>query len=285
MRLNYDEFGARVSDRCQRSGTFTSMHELDEFLTRPNAAVADDVANSLGGGPIDPHTQLSVDEPARLLDPGYLDVENGFCTNRDGSGFVAVLTQMPGVTAEMIDWWFDWHPHDPMRYRIWFPAEHFDISFEPAVNPGAKPFQNTIHRPIEDVGLGKSRIRIEFVEPEAFGFPSGDFPGSVCSTIICGYAGDDKLKVRHTRMCHIVRDVAGGVELRSRFWIGTPMSLYSNSPIARPVNRILNTKFVRSRAVPARAPKALAHHCAQEYVNLAAILPELWNRYGAKTES
>jgi hypothetical protein len=260
------------------------VSELDEFLKRPNAEVDAEVVDALASGPIDPADALAVDRVERLLEPGYLGVETGFCTNPDGSGYVAVLTRMPGVTAEMIDWWFDWHPHDPMRYRIWYPAEHFDISFEPAKRPGAKPFQNTIHHPVEDVGLGKSKIRIEFVEPEAFGFPAGDYPERKCATIICGYAGDDTRRVRHTRICHFVREVDGGVEMRSRFWIGTQIEFYSHAALAKSAGRILNTKLVRSRAVPEGAPAALARHCAQEYANLASLLPELWQRFAESAE-
>jgi hypothetical protein len=28
------------------------------------------------------------------------------------------------VTAEVIDWWFAWHPLDSLRYRIWYPPQH-----------------------------------------------------------------------------------------------------------------------------------------------------------------
>ena len=134
---------------------------------------------------------------------------------------------MPGVSAEMLDWWFDWHPRDPLRYRIWFPQDHFDISFEPATKPGAKPFYNTIHHPVEDVGLGRDRIRIEFLDPVEFGFPEGSVPSENCATIVCGHAGDDKRRVRHTRMCHFARGTDDGIELRSRFWIGERIEFYS----------------------------------------------------------
>lgn len=257
------------------------MHELAEYLERPSAAIAAEVFEALAEGPIDPSMALPAGELDRLLEPGYLEAETGFCTNADGSGYVAVLTRMPGVTAEMIEWWFEWHPHDPVRYRIWYPEMHFDTGFEPAKVPGAKPFHGTVHHPVEDIGLGRARIRIEFVDPVAFGFPRHDFAPATCSTIICGYVGDDVRRVRHTRLCHFVRDTDDGVEMRSRFWIGNRISLYSESPLAKPVNRLLNTRLIRSRAVPKRAPRALAQHCAQEYANLAAMLPELWARYGA----
>jgi hypothetical protein len=255
---------------------FTGVHELEQYLERPNAPVADDVSAALAGGPIDWKQTLPVATPSRLLSPGSRGAENGYSSHADGRGFVAVHTRMPGVTIEMIDWWFDWHPHDPLRYRIWFPQAHFDIAFEAAATPGSKPFRGTIHRPVEDVGIGRSRIRIEFIEPEEFGFPQGDPPGA---TIVCGFAGDDKRRVRHTRMCHFACEVDGGAELRSRFWIGTPMTLYAKSAAARPINKLLGTTPVRSRAVPKDAPKSLAHHCAQEYANLAAILPEIFERH------
>ena len=33
-------------------------------------------------------------------------------------------------------------------------------------------------------------------------------------------------------------------------------------------------------AMPAGLPRALATHCAEEYANLAAILPDLYRRFG-----
>lgn len=250
------------------------MSELSELLDRPSAKIEPRVVAALDSGPIDPVDALRVAELTALLDPGYHRAETGFCTFEDGRGYVAVLTKMPGVTAEMLDWWFDWHPHDPLRYRIWFPQAHFDIRFEPATAAGDKPFYNTIHHPIEDVGLGRDRIRIEFLDPVEFGFPVGSVPSEGCATIVCGFAGDDRRRVRHTKMCHFAREAGDGLELRSRFWIGERIEFYAAA--GRAVNPLLNTALVRSKAVPAGAPEALARHCAQEYSNLAAILPELW---------
>ncbi len=40
-------------------------------------------------------------------------------------------------------------------------------------------------------------VEDEFVDPVDFGFPANSFEHRVSSTIVCGYAGDDRLKVRH----------------------------------------------------------------------------------------
>jgi hypothetical protein len=78
-------------------------------------------------------------------------------------------------------------------------------------------------------------------------------------------------------MCHFARATEDGIELRSRFWIGEHIELYAAA--GRLINPILNTAFVRTKSVPKKAPEALARHCAQEYANLAAMLPELWSSY------
>lgn len=35
---------------------------------------------------------------------------------------------MPDVTADMLNWWFVWHGLDPLRYAIWDPEDHFDVT-------------------------------------------------------------------------------------------------------------------------------------------------------------
>ncbi len=52
----------------------------------------------------------------------------------DGVGQVAARTPMPGVGPEMVDWWFDWHPREAIRYRIWHPAGALR-----QLAPGARP--------------------------------------------------------------------------------------------------------------------------------------------------
>ncbi len=52
--------------------------------------------------------------------------------------------------------------------------------------------------------------------------------------------------------------------LRSHFWLGA----------------LIHPAFVRRLAMPKELPHALARHCAEEYANLGAILPELYERFG-----
>ena len=248
---------------------------LSRLLDRPMAPVDADVLCAIAAGPIDAANALLPTQLVRLLEPGELPGETGWCTMHDGVGYTAVRTPMPGVTGEMLDWWFAWHPHDPMRYRIWFPGAHAGISIEPAARPAAKAYWNTVHHPIEDVGLGMQHLRIRFLDPVAFGFPEHVLEHPSVATIICGLVGDDRRRVWHTRMCHFARRTDNGVELRSRFWLGAKLRLFTSSPLAAPINHLLANPAVRRRLIPRQAPLAMAHHCAAEYANLASLLPQL----------
>ena len=60
----------------------------------------------------------------RLIEPGYQEVETGYCALPDGSGYVTSLTRFPGARAEMFRWWFWWHSVEAARCTLWFPWNH-----------------------------------------------------------------------------------------------------------------------------------------------------------------
>lgn len=250
-----------------------------ETMAPPDPAVL----AAIGAGPIDPADALPRDALDRLLDPAPLPVESGWCWLPDGVGYVAVRTAMPGVSGQMIDWWFDWHPRDPQRYRAWHPRAHLDNRLDPPA-PGASPAKahwGAVHHPVEDVGTGAVHARIAFCPPRELGFASDALEDPRVATIVCGWAGDDRRRVRHTPMAHVfLRDPNGeGVVLRSRFWLGAAVRPYAPAPLAALGERLLNTRRARRMTLPREIPRALATHCAEEFANLAALLPELHARH------
>ncbi|HEX5307523.1 MAG TPA: hypothetical protein VFW38_00400 [Solirubrobacteraceae bacterium] len=261
---------------------------LAEYLSRPMRAPEADVLASLATGPIAQRDALELTEVERLLDPAPLAVETGWCVLENGVACVAVRTEMPGVSGEMVDWWFDWHPRESVRYRVWHPLAHISNSFEgpkgviDGRNAGGKAHWGTVHHPVEDVGTGVVHARIEFKRPSEMGFQDDCLDDPRVATIVCGYAGDDRLRVRHTPMYHVFLRAPeeGGLVLRSRFWIGAALRPYVPGPLAAVGERVLNRPFVRRRALPRGAPAALAKHCAEEYANLGALLAELYARCG-----
>jgi hypothetical protein len=68
--------------------------------------------------PCDPANAIYPEQLNDLLDPGDMDVEIGWCNLPNGAGFIANRIIHPDATAEMVDWWFAWHPLEDLRYRI-----------------------------------------------------------------------------------------------------------------------------------------------------------------------
>lgn len=259
-----------------------SAQELEPYLQRPMSPPDAAVLAAIEAGPIDPANALALTELDRLLDPAPPPSENGWCTLPDGCGYVAVSTEMPGVTGAMVDWWFDWHPREAIRYRIWHPAAHISNSVEQPAVRGAKAHWGTVHHPVEDVGLGVVRARIAFVPPSEIGFSGDALEDPRVATIVCGFAGDETRHVQHTPMVHVFLRTPGGVLLRSRFWLGAAIRPYAPGPLAALGERTLNRPAVRAKALPRGIAPALARHCAEEYANLGSLLPELYGRFGTR---
>lgn len=252
---------------------------LDAYLARPMAPADPAVLAAIEAGPVDPAEALPRDQLDRLLDPAPLAVETGRCFLADGCGYVAVRTAMPGVSPEMVDWWFDWHPRDPLRYRIWHPEAHTGNSVEPAPVAGTKAHWGTVHHPVEDVGTGTEHVRIAFVPPTELGFGSDALDDPAVGTVVCGWVGDDRRRIRHSVMAHVFLRDGDGLVLRSHFWLGAAIRPYLPDPLAGPAAALLGRSAFRRLTLPRDLPRALGSHCAEEYANLAALLPELYDRY------
>jgi hypothetical protein len=255
--------------------------DLTEYLSRPMSLAGAETLAAIERGPISPTEALPLPQLDRLLDPAPLVAETGWCTLPDGVGYVAVRTPMPAVTAEMVEWWFEWHPRDPMRYRIWHPQAHRDNSLEDPATPGVKAHWGATHHPVEDVGTGMVHARICFKRPIELGFSTDALEDPAVATIVCGEVGDDRRRARHSAMAHVFLREGDGVVLRSQFWLGALIRPYAPPPLAGAAARALNNRAVRRLALPAGLPRALAMHCAEEYANLATLLPELHGRYAA----
>jgi DAPG hydrolase PhiG domain len=255
-----------------------SAAELRSYLERPLSPPSPDALEQIARGPLDRAEALPLGDLDRLLDPRPIAAETGWCWLADGVGYVAARTEMPAVTGEMVDWWFDWHPHDPVRYRIWHPTAHTANTAERPARRGAKAHWGTVHHAVEDVGVGTVRARIEFCAPTEMGMSTDALEHPDVATIVCGFAGDDDRHMRHTPMVHVWLRDGDGVVLRSRFWLGAALRPYG--PLGFVGERALNHRAVRRRVLPRNLPRALATHCAEEYANLGALLPWLYARFG-----
>lgn len=230
-----------------------------------------EVQMAFSGGPIDCSKSLQYEDLNYLLEPGYLEVENGYCLNDDGTGFVAVRNVFPGATAEMVQWWFWWHANKNIRYKIWCPGAHYEISVKDSdqANNMALSYEErrvgNIHYPLEDVGSGIDHLSIRFVSPEDFGFDISKFGENGIEAVICGVVGYiiAGVTVEHTYMSHVFRKNGDGLELRSRFWLG----------------KAINSEGLRNLALKEDTAKNLGTHCAREFSHLSEFLPEIYEEF------
>ena len=223
--------------------------------------------------PCDPEQTISPLEMNRLFDDGYLDLELGYGYLKDGGSVLANKTFFPGCTPEMFDFWFAWHGVEAMRYKIWNPQQHYSVqtlNMEKAMDKSLslkERYWDTTHNVYEDCGEGPTRIFINFRNPADIGFDPEklkDFKG----TIVC--SGNEKSP---TIMCHFMRPVEGGCELRSRFWIG--WSVIDGKPV-----RVLP----EGAKLPLNSVKSLLMHNIKEFTHLASILPEVYAEFHEEFE-
>jgi phloretin hydrolase len=211
-------------------------------------------------GPIDPAKALPFKDRNRLFDPGYFEEEIGYCVMPDGTGYISNLVKMPGVTGEMFDWWFAWHGLDNLRYTIWDHEDHYraeSMQKEKGRNKllsYKERYWDTSHRIYEDVGNGPQNILINFKNPGDLGYDVSKIGTPACSTIVCSNG-----------MCHFVRESEGGVELRTRFWMGY---VYQKGKVIKTI-----PDGVR---IPEQPLRALNLHNIKEFTNLAALLPRIF---------
>ena len=223
--------------------------------------------------PIDSSLALSPFDMNKLFDDGYLTGEIGYCRLPDGGGTLANLTQMPGVTPEMFDWWFAWHGVAPLRYKIWNREQHYycqtrnlDKALDSSLSMKER-YWDTVHDVEEDCNMGKEKIIINFRNPADIGFDPEKL-AKFNGTIVC--AGNEESPCI---MVHFLRPVEGGCELRTRFWMG--YSVIGGKPV-----KILpdGVQF------PLEPLKGLLMHNIKEFTNLASFLPEIYNEYKDKFE-
>ena len=240
-----------------------------KYFEQPMAKIPEEKIAILNGGPADPKTGLSIDERNR-----FLKGENeGYCTcgygiREDGTAFVCNTTYMPGVTVEMLDWWFPWHSvGSDLRYKIWDPEDHYFARAHRAsyvVDPSVPMNQKTWgvdHYIMEDTGMGPGFLKLCFKNPKDLGYDPALIGKAPCTSLVCAM-GESSCAALMTHKWNPYQD---GVLFESRFWIGFRME---------------DGKIIKAIpdgvSIPLVIPKGLFGHNIKEFTNLAAILPSLY---------
>ena len=204
------------------------------------------------------------------------EVQNGFTIASDGAMRVNLVTEMPDVTPQMIDWWFGWHGDSPERYKLWHPKAHVHAQWTTQPPVGSTGRARYVgHTSEVDEYLGSAMIRgaIQFRRPEDFGLVDAAVAAGVDATAVCARTGLVDLPVDLGYLAHHVAAVPGGSVMRSRFWLGGPDIAARSAPLraAVPVAK----RLVGLTELDARA---LLVHCSQEMTHLATFLPAIYEQ-------
>jgi hypothetical protein len=258
---------------------------LADGVFRPSAAlrISEAIVAAARAGLQPASRGLPLRDANALLDPGYLAMENGYARLDDATLYVAAHTPMPGVTGEMIDWWFAWHGEESARYQLWHPRDHIAARWRRPVtwNGGEREqwqqlYRGNVSEVDEYVGSTLMRLSIAFAEPSAY-LDVSRLEASGTEAVICARTYSRKENVAAGHVLHQIRRANDGVEMRSRFWLADfdPRAIPVIGPLLRP---LLNTRPMRRTLIADIFGRDLLLHCAEEMTHLAEFLPTLFQR-------
>ena len=94
---------------------------------------------------------------------------------------------------------------------------------------------------------------------------------------MCGIVRLQQANVTIGRLIHQIREVEGGSELRSRFWLGKPE--FPRIPKDGLLGRALSSDLLFDRIVTQDLGRDMVVHCGMEMNHLASFLPALYADY------
>lgn len=205
---------------------------------------------------------------------GYAEGEPGFETGvkrlPNGIYEVSARTPMPGVTPEMVRWWFGDYMQTSEHYQRWYPGAHIWMDWENKV-PGE--YVGASHLVHEYIGEDLDKLRIQFVPPEEV---LGDVALREGDVAVCARAGLLEQTLNGGKMCHIIRQTTDGAEMRSRFWLGMVAKRDGNAQVGSVEGVVGNTYLARRLGVSRSDAVDVMNHCTEEMSILAGFLPDLY---------
>ena len=217
----------------------------------------------------------TIEEAPRMLEPGYWPVETGFTRASDLSIRMFCLTQMPGVSPQMWDWWFGWHGCEAQRYKLWHPRAHVDARWADGGVHEAYIGRTSLIS--EYLGSGLKQAAISFIRPSEIGCDEERLAAQG-EVMVCARIGIPGTPLKGGWLLHQIRPVEGGSEMRSRMWLGGENSALGEGTSS--VSRGLMWLMRPATKMLLPDPAELLVHNAQEMAHLAGFLPALYAEFG-----
>jgi len=234
---------------------------------KPSAATV----KALQQGRLAAGTIPALDQVTTLLQNGYAEIECGYTLEADGAARLAILTSMPNVTPAMWHWWFGWHGDQDAKYKLWHPKAHVSAAWKDGLVEQVEYIGRISHIQ-EYIGETLEKAAIQFVAPTTLGLPEA----ADNQVFICARVGFVDFPLDYGWLVHQVRQVNGGAEMRSRFWIGGQEIKFKSNHL---LGEVVSGLIQKVRKVDEQRAIDLVIHCSEEMSHLATFLPMIYAEF------
>lgn len=225
-------------------------------------------------------------QPYNLPVAGY-----GLLGNAESGRIICSFSRhfFPGATAQMLEWWFAWHMGHDERYALWSPYAHVQnrVPYPERLEDLAKTYAEKLYDPenpnqvVELTGDQLLNVTIHFRDPFALGLTQETWQQGGYGFSASGWSDlPQSPGVPSGMMFHLGREVPGGLELISHYWLGTHRGMTKLTGLAQQVEAALK----QAPAVPEEAllqgAFAMSMHDMIEFTRLSQILPALYAEFG-----
>jgi hypothetical protein len=237
---------------------------------------------------------FDVDQMDGMVEPGHMPLEHGYVRRKDGTLFIAVFTDLGyDVNGEMFDWWIRNCDNDE-KFRWWHTKSNKTCTWDPqffAVMPHERKRGHVIdHTQIMEIELLNTSysIHIEYSRPSKY-FDVTKFIENGITACLVGrmYISDAWFGMMAVGyVLHMVREIDGRSELRSRFWFGEiayPETV-ENFFYARMINSLSQWSWFRAMKFTNSFADAWWLKCSQEMNSLKQFLPHYYSTSQRKKE-
>lgn len=247
-----------------------------KYFNPEMAPMADHVAEALLVGGVASELLYPIEQAGSMLEADYWPVETGYARTPDLGYHMACLTDMPGVTPAMWDWWFGWHGDDASKYKLWHPNAHVNAEWADG-RVGEQAYVGRVSHIIEYLGSELKSGAIGFVSPAILGIDETRMQAQG-EIFVCARVGVPETPFKAGWLLHQVRPTTSGSEMRSRMWMGGRYAALGDHPGILPQTLMYLMRPVVARMLP-KVHELLVHN-AQEMQHLAAFLPALYSEFG-----
>lgn len=200
-----------------------------------------------------------------LMSPGYLPFETGYHRLDAVQMEVAALHRLPGVTGAMFDWWFA-NMNDAERYRMWHPGRHKAFEWIDGKEPGKYIGATFVATQSLMDGEDDINPKFRFHDPDEM-LDTSRFEERGVSAAVCMRVGPREAPFWAGKIVHVARDIEGGCEIRSRFWLGDT-GRKEEAPHRDVIAQVVNDDFA----------EAILKYNLEQMAYLGNFLPELYGK-------